>query len=59
MANVPKVAPNGKCHLWSTVESEEVRWLWSGHIPLRMITILDGDPGSGKQSFSLEIYLPV
>jgi len=30
------------------VETERVRWLWEGRIPLGMLTLLVGDPGLGK-----------
>jgi hypothetical protein len=33
----------------------EVRWLWPDRIPLGKLTILDGDPGLGKSSVTLDI----
>ncbi|HEY6115099.1 MAG TPA: AAA family ATPase [Candidatus Dormibacteraeota bacterium] len=32
------------------VEARAVRWLWKGHLPAGMLSILDGDPGNGKSS---------
>jgi hypothetical protein len=30
------------------VQTEDVDWLWSPYIPLRKLTLLEGDPGIGK-----------
>lgn len=43
----------------STVEPEEVDWLWEGRIPLAKLTLLEGDPGTGKSTASLEIAAAV
>jgi hypothetical protein len=37
------------------VHEEQVRWLWPGRIPLGKLTILDGDPGLGKSTVTLDI----
>jgi hypothetical protein len=37
------------------VPVEEVHWLWPGRIPFGKLTILDGDPGLGKSSVTLDI----
>ena len=37
------------------VEPESVEWLWYGRIPLGKITVLDGDPGLGKSTLSLDV----
>ena len=37
------------------VEPEPVRWLWSGRIPLGKLASLDGDPGLGKSTLTLDI----
>lgn len=39
----------------SDVEPEEVSWLWHPYIPLRKITILEGDPGIGKTWLALVV----
>lgn len=39
----------------SDVPEEKVRWLWPGRIPLGKLTILDGDPGLGKSTVTLDI----
>lgn len=31
-----------------TVQPERVEWVWPGRIPLRKVTIFEGDPGVGK-----------
>jgi RecA-family ATPase len=41
--------------LLSEVETQQVRWLWSGRIPLGKLAILDGDPGLGKSLLTLDI----
>jgi hypothetical protein len=37
------------------VEGEEVEWLWYPFIPLGKLTILEGDPGTGKTWLALQI----
>ena len=39
----------------SDVEPEQVRGLWQGRIPLGNITVLDGDPGTGKTTPMLAV----
>lgn len=39
----------------SDVVPEEVKWLWEGRIPYGKLTILDGDPGLGKSTLSLDL----
>jgi hypothetical protein len=39
----------------SDVQSELVRWLWPGRIPLGKLSILDGDPGLGKSLLTLDL----
>lgn len=39
----------------SDVVPEKVEWLWPARIPLGMITMLDGDPGLGKSTVTLDI----
>lgn len=39
----------------SDVPRERVEWLWHGRIPLGKMTVLDGDPGLGKSTLSLDI----
>ncbi len=41
--------------LLSEVKPERVEWLWDARIPLGKLTILDGDPGLGKSTLSLDI----
>ena len=36
--------------LASQVEAEPIEWLWSRRVPLGELTILDGDPGTGKST---------
>jgi hypothetical protein len=39
----------------SDVPRERVEWLWYGRIPLGKLSVLDGDPGLGKSTLSLDI----
>ena len=36
-----------------TVQAEEIKWLWKPYIPFGKLTIVQGDPGEGKTTFSL------
>ncbi len=38
-----------------TIQAEEVKWLWYPYIPYGKITIIQGDPGEGKTTFSLRL----
>jgi len=38
----------------STIQPEPVSWLWENFLPKGMITLISGDPGSGKTWFSLD-----
>lgn len=37
------------------VQEERLVWLWPGYVPRGKITILDGDPGLGKSTLSLDL----
>lgn len=37
----------------SSVEVEEIRWIWRPYIPCGKVTIIQGDPGEGKTTFVL------
>jgi hypothetical protein len=39
----------------STIEDEEIDWLWAPYIAKKTITILDGDPGVGKTMFACQL----
>ena len=38
-----------------TVKPEKITWLWEPYIPLGAITMVDGEPGSGKSWFILKL----
>jgi hypothetical protein len=45
--------------LVADVDRELVRWLWPGRIPLGKVSVLDGDPGTGKSTLTLTIAAKV
>jgi hypothetical protein len=53
-ALVPLAEPLDTLDL-SEVRTRPIDWLWRGYIPLRKVTILDGDPGLGKSTLLLDL----
>jgi len=51
----PHVGRRAKVVRLADVEPERVEWLWPGRIPLGKLTVLDGDPGVGKSTISLDL----
>lgn len=47
----------GEIHwtLLSEVQTKPVQWLWDGRIPFGKVTLLDGEPGSGKSLLAVDI----
>ena len=45
--------------LASEIESKAVQWLWEGRIPRGKVTIVDGDPGTGKSHLTLALAATV
>jgi putative DNA primase/helicase len=41
------------------VKPERVEWVWQGRIPRGKVTVLDGDPGLGKSTFTLDLIARV
>jgi hypothetical protein len=41
------------------VDREQVRWLWRDRIPAGKVTVLDGDPGTGKSTLTLTVAAKV
>ena len=41
--------------LLSEVEAERVGWLWTGRIPRGKLSIIDGDPGTGKSAATTDL----
>lgn len=37
------------------VEPEKVEWLWPGRLPIGQLVVLDGDPGCGKSTLTLDL----
>ncbi|MCC6489635.1 MAG: AAA family ATPase [Candidatus Hydrogenedentes bacterium] len=44
---------------FSEVQPEQVEWLWLGRLARGKLTILDGDPGLGKSTLTVEIAAKV
>ena len=53
-ALVPLAEPLDTVDL-SEVRARPIDWLWRGYIPLRKVTIVDGDPGLGKSTLLLDL----
>ena len=60
MGSHTRVVADDDCLVWtSQIEPEEVRWLWTGRIPMGTLTIFDGDPGMGKSILSTTLAAAV
>jgi len=51
----PKEEQNNIGVLMSDVQPEKVDWLWLGRIALGKLNVIDGDPGQGKSTLTLDI----
>jgi AAA domain len=49
------LSEDGRITLVSEIATEPVEWLWDGRLPIKEITILDGDPGGNKSSLTLDV----
>lgn len=43
----------------SEVQARAIQWLWADWIPFGMLTLLDGDPGLGKSTLTLDLVARV
>jgi hypothetical protein len=43
----------------SEIEAESIEWLWPGRIAARKLTVIDGDPGTGKSTLTIDIAAKV
>lgn len=41
--------------LLSEVEPESVEWLWPGRIPKGKVSLIEGDPGTGKSALTIDL----
>jgi KaiC/GvpD/RAD55 family RecA-like ATPase len=39
----------------SEIEAEPIQWLWPERIAVRKLTIVDGDPGTGKSTLTIDL----
>ena len=44
-----------KYEFYSSVQRQDVEWLWYPYIPYGKLTIVQGDPGEGKSSFVINL----
>ena len=44
-----------KYEFYSSVQQQDVEWLWYPYIPYGKLTIVQGDPGEGKSSFVINL----
>ena len=49
------MANNIKIFTFDEIEAEDIRWLWKPYIALGKITVIQGDPGTGKTTLALAI----
>lgn len=49
------LAPQSILTPLSVVCRKPMHWLWPGRVPFGKLTVLDGDPGTGKSTISLDI----
>jgi hypothetical protein len=56
-ASVAELGTNGRTPYtrFTGLQPERIRWLWHRRIPLRKLTLLDGDPGLGKTALTLDL----
>ncbi len=40
---------------FNEIEPEPINWLWPGYLPLGKLVTLDGDPGTSKTTFAIDI----
>lgn len=55
VASPPPATPGLVVHRLSDLQPEEVYWLWGKRVPLAKLTVLDGDPGLGKSTMTLDL----
>jgi hypothetical protein len=48
-------APRLQCHRACDLAPRPVDWLWRNYIPRGAITLIDGDPGTGKSQFAIDL----
>lgn len=51
----PDRTPRARVVCLADITPERVDWLWEGFIPFGQLTILDGEPGLGKSTLTLDL----
>ena len=49
------ITDNDGTEIFSAIEPEPITWLWPGYLPLGEVTIVDGHPGAGKSTLTIDI----
>lgn len=52
---LPRLVPRERLILASSLQAAPTLWLWEPWIPFGELTVIDGDPGTGKSQISLDI----
>lgn len=53
--SLQEVAARATVRRMVDVEPEQVEWLWPGRLPIGKLVVLDGDPGCGKSTLTLDL----
>jgi putative DNA primase/helicase len=54
-ANAPETISGPVLVTLASVAPEPVTWLWAGYLPAGKLVIIDGDPGVGKSTVTLDV----
>jgi RecA-family ATPase len=52
---IEEIQPEDRGKLLSSVEPEEISWLWPSWLALGKLALVDGDPGLGKSAMTLDL----
>src|SRR5689334_4378705 len=55
----PEPSTNIRITRISSIESRPVEWIWKNRIPRSMLTLLEGDPATGKSTLLLDLVARV
>src|SRR5437879_4848618 len=49
------VTDNDGTEMFFAIEPEPITWLWRGYLPLGEVTVIDGHPGAGKSTLTIDV----